>query len=54
LDVDAETALKRTNRKFRERFKFIERELKTNGKTLEDSDLAEMDALWNKAKSQKV
>jgi MazG family protein len=50
LDVDAETALKRTNRKFRERFKFIEKELKADGKTLEDSDLAEMDALWNKAK----
>ena len=52
LDVDAETALKRTNRKFRERFKFIETELKSNGKTLESSDLAEMDALWNKAKKQ--
>jgi MazG family protein len=51
LDVDAETALKRTNRKFRERFKFIEKELKSNNKTLEDSDLAEMDALWNKAKT---
>ncbi|HEY8563235.1 MAG TPA: nucleoside triphosphate pyrophosphohydrolase [Pyrinomonadaceae bacterium] len=50
LDVDAETALKRTNRKFRERFRFIERELKNNGKNLEDSDLEEMDALWNKAK----
>jgi MazG family protein len=54
LDVDAETALKRTNRKFRERFKFIEKELETNGKTLEDSDLAEMDALWNKAKKVKA
>jgi MazG family protein len=54
LDVDAETALKKTNRKFRERFKFIENELKTNGKTLEDSDLAEMDALWNKAKKVKA
>jgi MazG family protein len=52
LDVDAETALKRTNRKFRERFKFIEKELKADGKTLEDSDLAEMDALWNKAKKE--
>ncbi len=50
LDVDAETALKKTNRKFRERFKFIETELKSNGKTLESSNLEEMDALWNKAK----
>jgi MazG family protein len=50
LEVDAETALKKTNRKFRERFKYIESELKTNGKTLEESDLREMDALWNAAK----
>jgi len=53
LDVDAETALKRTNRKFRERFKFIETELKSKGKSLEDSNLEEMDALWNKAKAAK-
>jgi MazG family protein len=50
LDVDAETALKKTNRKFRERFKFIETELKTNGKKVEESNLQEMDALWNAAK----
>lgn len=52
LDVDAETALKRTNRKFRARFKFIEQSLKKNGKNLEESSLEEMDALWNKAKTQ--
>ena len=51
LDVDAETALKKTNRKFRQRFKFIEQSLKKNGKTPKDSDLQEMDALWNKAKT---
>src|SRR5688500_2859999 len=51
LDVEPETALKRTNRKFRSRFRFIEEELKNQGKTLEQSDLAEMDSLWNKAKA---
>ncbi len=51
LDVDAETALKKTNRKFRQRFGFIEQELKSNGKTLEQSNLPEMDALWDAAKS---
>jgi MazG family protein len=51
LKTDAETALKKTNRKFRRRFAFIERELKTQGKTLEAASLEEMDALWNKAKS---
>ena len=51
LGVDAETALKKTNRKFRQRFKFIESELKKDEKTLETTDLSEMDALWNKAKT---
>ena len=50
LDIDAETALKRTNRKFRQRFAYIEKTLKSNGKSLEDSNLQEMDALWNEAK----
>ena len=52
LDVEPETALKKTNRKFRDRFKLIEEQLKLEGKTLEDSNLEEMDALWNKAKTQ--
>ncbi len=50
LDVEPETALKKTNRKFRRRFKFIETELKKRGKNLESSNLGEMDALWNEAK----
>jgi MazG family protein len=53
LDVDAETALKKTNRKFRQRFKFIEDSLKKDGKTLENSSLQEMDNLWNQAKNAK-
>jgi MazG family protein len=51
LDVEPETALKRTNRKFRKRFKFIEDQLKAQGRDLEDADLQEMDELWNKAKA---
>ena len=51
LDVEPETALKKTNRKFRQRFKFIEDELKRNGKSLEAASLKEMDDLWNKAKA---
>ena len=38
-DVEPETALKKTNRKFRERFKFIEDELKRDGKSLENASL---------------
>ena len=50
LDVEPETALKKTNRKFRRRFSFIESELKKQAKSFEESNLEEMDALWNKAK----
>jgi tetrapyrrole methylase family protein / MazG family protein len=50
LNVDAETALKKTNRKFRRRFKFIEQNLQKNGQSFDTSSLAEMDALWNEAK----
>ncbi len=52
LDIDAETALKKTNRKFRERFGFIEKSLKEKGKALEESNLEEMDLLWNEAKKE--
>jgi MazG family protein len=50
LDVEPETALKRTNRKFRERFRYIEDTLKEGGRSLDDADLREMDNLWNLAK----
>ena len=50
FEVEPETALKRTNRKFRQRFGFIEDELKARGKSFDESDLEEMDALWNEAK----
>ncbi|MGI8470073.1 MAG: nucleoside triphosphate pyrophosphohydrolase [Pyrinomonadaceae bacterium] len=53
LDVEPETALKKTNRKFRMRFKFIEQELKKRGRSLAESNLEEMDALWNEAKKAK-
>lgn len=51
LDVEPETALKKTNRKFRQRFKFIESEMKRRGKDLDDASLAEMDDLWNASKA---
>ncbi len=50
LDIDAETALRKTNRKFRTRFRFIEDELKSAGRSFEDADLAELDGIWNKSK----
>lgn len=54
LKVDAEVALKQTNRKFRKRFTFVEKQLKEQNKQIEDATLAEMDALWNRAKREKL
>ena len=51
LDIEPETALKRTNRKFRDRFAHIERTLKTQRRALEKTTLNELDELWNEAKS---
>ncbi|MWV47571.1 nucleoside triphosphate pyrophosphohydrolase [Paenibacillus sp. HJL G12] len=52
LHADPEEALSRTNRKFVRRFRFIEDELRARGKTVKESDLAEMDAIWQQAKNQ--
>jgi tetrapyrrole methylase family protein/MazG family protein len=50
LSVDAEQALRRTNKKFVRRFNFIEEAVRTAGGSLERTSLKEMDALWEKAK----
>ncbi len=52
LGVDAESALKRTNRKFRKRFAFVESELKAELKPIGEASLAEMEDLWNTAKAK--
>ncbi len=51
LGVDPETALRRSNRKFERRFKYLESKIKGQGRELKDASLEEMDALWNEAKS---
>jgi MazG family protein len=51
LKIDSESALKRANRKFKARFRYMEGELAKQGKTLEETPLEEMEALWQKAKS---
>ena len=48
--VDPEMALRGTNAKFERRFAYIERALATEGRTLQEATLDEMDALWNEAK----
>ncbi len=48
--ADPEVALRRANAKFERRFRFIETELAREGRTPAQSNLQEMDALWNAAK----
>jgi nucleoside triphosphate diphosphatase len=51
LKLDPETALRAANDKFAGRFRFIEQRLAEQGRTPAQSDLAEMDALWDEAKA---
>lgn len=51
LGIDPEAALRSANAKFERRFGFIETELAKLGKEPKDSNLEEMDGLWNQAKS---
>ncbi|HUI87575.1 MAG TPA: nucleoside triphosphate pyrophosphohydrolase [Anaerolineales bacterium] len=50
--VDAESALRGTNKKFKKRFAYIEANAKKQGRNLSDMTLEEMDALWNEAKNR--
>lgn len=54
LQIDAEGALERTNKKFIYRFVKMEQEAKSMGKELTDMTLGEMDAIWNRVKKQDV
>ena len=50
LKVDPEQALRKSNSKFRRRFGHVETELQRRGKTLADSNIQEMEELWQDAK----
>ena len=50
LKVDPEQALRKTNRKFRCRFGYVEQALAEKGKTLSESSISEMEELWQEAK----
>jgi tetrapyrrole methylase family protein/MazG family protein len=51
LDVHPEDALRAANRRFYERFTYIERKAREQGRTLQEMSLDEMDALWNEIKA---
>lgn len=50
LKIDPEAALRATNQKFTRRFNYIEAALAAEGRSPVQSDLSEMDRLWNEAK----
>ncbi|HER00649.1 MAG TPA: nucleoside triphosphate pyrophosphohydrolase [candidate division Zixibacteria bacterium] len=50
FEIDPETALNHMNKKFIDRFRYVEKKLAQNGKSLNDSNLEEMDSFWNEAK----
>ena len=50
LHVEPEAALKLTNRKFRQRFRYIEQKLQADGRNFESTTLDELESLWQEAK----
>jgi len=54
VEINPETALERTNKKFIRRFQYMEEASKSDGKSLTEMTLAEMDEYWNRAKVLKV
>ncbi len=50
LSLDPESALRKTNRKFRRRFEYLEDRLRAQGRKPESASLAEMETLWQESK----
>jgi len=52
LNLNAEDAIRGANQKFNSRFRHIENSLLERGKNINESNLEEMDQLWNEAKDK--
>jgi nucleoside triphosphate diphosphatase len=52
LSLDSESALKKTNRKFKRRFQWMENQLHSSGRDIKNTSVEELEALWQKAKQQ--
>lgn len=50
LEVDPESALRRTTQKFRQRFEAMEEQARSQGRSLEKMDISEMEELWQESK----
>lgn len=54
LSLDPESALRKTNRKFRRRFEYLENRLREQGRKPADASLEEMESLWQESKQQET
>ena len=52
LSLDPESALKKTNRKFKRRFQWMEDQLRASGRVPQQASMEEMESLWQQAKQQ--
>ena len=52
LSLDPESALKKTNRKFKRRFQWMEDRLRASGRTPQQASMDELESLWRQAKQQ--
>lgn len=52
LSLDPESALRKTNRKFRRRFQWMEEQLRTSGRAPQQASVDELENLWQLAKQQ--
>jgi ATP diphosphatase len=52
LALDSESALKKTNRKFKRRFQWMEQELQKSDRIPQQTSIEELDSLWQQAKRQ--
>jgi uncharacterized protein YabN with tetrapyrrole methylase and pyrophosphatase domain len=52
LSVDPESALRKTNRKFKRRFQWVEERLRESGRAADQASMDELESLWQRAKAQ--
>ena len=52
LSVDPESALRKTNRKFKRRFQWMEARLHESGRSADKATMEELEALWQQAKAE--
>jgi uncharacterized protein YabN with tetrapyrrole methylase and pyrophosphatase domain len=52
LSLDPESALKKTNRKFKRRFQWMEEQLRASGRGPQQASMDELESLWQQAKRQ--